>query len=41
MQHRKYVEPKRKKNKKKNDGYDIKIFIVVNAHKKQAYDFYQ
>jgi hypothetical protein len=35
MQHRKYIEPK----KKWDDGYDPKIFIIINAHKKHFYSF--
>jgi len=29
MQHQKYVEPR----KKWDDGYDFKIFMVINAHR--------
>jgi hypothetical protein len=30
----------KKKRKKKDDGYDFKIFIVINAHKKYPYVFF-
>jgi len=37
MQQRKYVEPKKKK--KRHYGYDLKIALVINAHKKHFYVF--
>jgi len=36
MQHQKYVEPR----KKEDDGYDLKIFMVINTHKKYYYVFF-
>jgi hypothetical protein len=35
MQHKKYVELR----KKRDDGYDFKIFIVINHHEKHPYVF--
>jgi hypothetical protein len=33
MQYQKHLEPR----KKGNDGYDFKIFIIINAHKKHLW----
>jgi hypothetical protein len=34
MQYQKYVEPRKKKW---DDGYNLKIFMVINVHKKHPY----